>query len=158
MHLVGWFIWIYDDARSYKPYIQSNWRKAKCHSTATLTVGGRDTGSLNRLQAGTEAMTKKRTCKTLNPTYRLAHSSVAVPNTTVVWHLTPSSMTHLPTFRGKLPSTLQKKKKKKKGCHLGSKAVQHDEVTAASEKVSILRVKKVKKRTGSQGKIMGQQE
>jgi hypothetical protein len=48
-------------------------------------------------------------------------------------------MTHLPTFRVKLLSTLQKK-----GCRLGSKAVQHDEVTAASEKVAILRVKKVK--------------
>jgi hypothetical protein len=21
LHLVGWFIWIYDDARTYKPYI-----------------------------------------------------------------------------------------------------------------------------------------
>jgi hypothetical protein len=41
-------------------------------------------GSLNRLQAGTEVTKKKRSYRKLNPTYLLAHTSVAVPNTTVV--------------------------------------------------------------------------
>lgn len=60
-------------------------RTGKCQRTGTLTVEEETvSGSLNRLQAGTEVTKKKRSYRKLNPTYLLAHTSVAVPNTTVV--------------------------------------------------------------------------